>query len=236
MNRHFLTATLASVATLLSAAPAVVSAQAFEGVITMRMGALRAGGDGLQEIEYLSHGGKVRMNIKSQMGPIGIIGDPAEKKLYVLIDPQSMYMEISTDAAAGRAGAGAGAVNVNIAEPKITRTGKKETIAGRECEHITVEAQQETTDVCVARGLGPFMNAMSSMGGMGGMMGMGGRGATAPPAWQRSLAADGAFPLKATRADGTVLLEVTKIEPKKLANTLFTVPGNYAKMDMPRRP
>ncbi len=229
MNRHSFTVALASVATLLCTTTAVASAQAFEGVITMRMSPMRAGSDGLQEIEYMSHAGKVRVNVKSPMGPMGVIGVPEEKKLYVLIDPQSMYMEISTDAAAGRAGG----ANVNIAEPKITRTGKKETIAGRECEHIIVEMQQETTDVCVARGLGPFMNALS---GVGGMMGMGGRGASAQPAWQRSLAADGAFPLKVTKPDGTVQLEVTKIEPKKLADALFTVPGNYSKMDMPRRP
>ena len=229
MNRHSFTVALASVATLLCATTAVASAQAFEGVITMRMSPMRGGGDALQELEYMSHAGKVRVNVKSPMGPMGVIGVPAEKKLYLLIDPQSMYMEISTDAAAGRAGG----ANVNIAEPKITRTGKKESIAGRECEHIIVDMQQETTDVCVARGLGPFMNALS---GVGGMMGMGGRGAGAQPAWQRSLAADGAFPLKVTRPDGTVQLEVTKIEPKKLADALFTVPGNYSKMDMPRRP
>ena len=229
MNRHSFTVALASVATLLCATTAVASAQAFEGVITMRMSPMRGGGDALQELEYMSHAGKVRVNVKSPMGPMGVIGVPAEKKLYLLIDPQSMYMEISTDAAAGRAGG----ANVNIAEPKITRTGKKESIAGRECEHIIVDMQQETTDVCVARGLGPFMNALS---GLGGMMGMGGRGASAQPAWQRSLAADGAFPLKVTKPDGTVQLEVTKIEPKKLADALFTVPGNYSKMDMPRRP
>lgn len=220
---------MASVATLLCGTASVVSAQPFEGVITMRMSGARAGADAPQEIEYMSHGGKVRVNAKTQMGPMGIIGIPEEKKLYLLIDPQSTYMEISTDAAAARAGA----ATANMGEPKITRTGKKETIAGRECEHITVEVQQETTDVCVARGLGPFMNAMS---GVGSMMGMGGRGGNATPAWQRSLAADGAFPLKVTRQDGTVQLEVTKIEPRKLPDALFAVPGNYTKMDMPRRP
>ena len=70
--------------------------------------------------------------------------------------------------------------------------------------------------------------------GMGAMMG--GRGGAAQPAWQRSLAADGGFPLKVTNHDGVVQLEVTKIEQKKLADALFTVPANYSKMDMPRRP
>ena len=227
MNRHSFSVAFASVATLICSSAAVASAQAFDGVITLRMNASRPGSDGLQEIEYMAHGGKVRMNIKSQMGPVGIIGVPAEKKIYVLLDPQSMYMEMSTDAAADRV-AGATA---NMSDPKITRTGKKETIAGHECEHVTIEARQQTTDVCMARGLGPFMNAMSAMGAM-----MGGRGGAAQPAWQRSLAADGGFPLKVTNQDGVVQLEVTKIEQKKLADALFTVPANYSKMDMPRRP
>ena len=44
-----------------------------------------------------------------------------------------------------------------------------------------------------------------------------------------------------TNQDGVVQLEVTKIEQKRLADALFTIPGNYtkmdmSKMDMPRRP
>ena len=227
MNRHSFSVALASVATLICSSTTIASAQAFDGVITMRMNASRPGGAGPQEIEYMAHGGKVRMNIKSQMGPMGVIGVPAEKKIYVLLDPQSMYMEMSTDAAAGRV---AGATT-DMPEPKITRTGKKERIAGYECEHVMIEARQQSTDVCMARGLGPFMNAMSGMGAM-----MGGRGTAAQPAWQRSLAAGGGFPLKVTSQDGVVQLEVTKIEQKKLADALFIVPANYTKMDMPRRP
>jgi hypothetical protein len=55
------------------------------------------------------------------------------------------------------------------------------------------------------------------------------------PAWQRMLTVDGGFPLKVTMPDGSIPLEVVKIEKKRLANDLFSVPLDYTKMEMPRR-
>jgi hypothetical protein len=53
--------------------------------------------------------------------------------------------------------------------------------------------------------------------------------------WQRQLGAE--FPLKVTMADGSVPLEVTTVERKRLSNDLFAVPGSYTKVTMPpRRP
>ncbi len=179
----------------------------------------------MQEVEYLAHAGKVRMNLKSPMGSMSVIGVPADKKMYMLIAQQNMYFEVPMDVDASRA---ANAI-ATAPEPRITRTGKMETIAGYQCEHVLVESPQQNADVCMARGLGPFMNAVSAMGSMG-------RGGSALPAWQRSLAADGAFPLKVTSTNGTVMLEVTKIEKKRLADAQFAVPAEYTKMDMPRRP
>ncbi len=226
-TRTFAAAAALMSTVVLAAAPvAPLSAQTapFEGVITMRVAGGRAAAQ-LQDVEYLAHAGKVRMNIASPMGSMGIIGVPAEKKMYMLMGQQRMYVEVPMNADA----VPAGNAMVNAPEPKMTRTGKKETIAGYECEHVLVESEQQTADVCMARGLGPFLNAMSAMGSMG-------RGGGALPGWQRSLAADGAFPLKVTGSDGTVMLEVTKIEKKRLTNALFDVPADYTKMDMPRRP
>ena len=44
------------------------------------------------------------------------------------------------------------------------------------------------------------------------------------------LTADGGFSLKVTMPDGSVPLEVVKIEKKKLASDLFSVPLTYMKM------
>lgn len=50
------------------------------------------------------------------------------------------------------------------------------------------------------------------------------------PAWQRMLTADGGFPRKVAMPDGSVLLEVVKIEKQKLASALFSVPLTSMKM------
>lgn len=196
-----------------------VAAQAFEGVITVRMGGASRDGTPLPDLEYMARGGKMRLNVKSPMGTLAIIAVPTEKKLYTLLEAQAMYMEqpLTTDL-------GKGAATPNTPAPVITRTGKKETIAGYECEHVLIAAGQGSTDVCMARGLGPFLAAGATLG------------AAALPAWQRALADDGGFPLKVSRGDGTTQLEVTKIEKRTLPASLFAVPDNYTKMDMPRRP
>ena len=202
---------LAGLLLFLSVLPAAaLSAQEFEGAITVRVAAGARNGQPAPDLEYLARGGKLRVNVRSPMGSVAMIAVPAEKKLYTLMDAQSVYMEqpLALDVRGG----------ANEPAPTITRTGRKETIAGHECEHILIAAQGGSMDVCMARGLGPFV-----MAGLSASM----------PAWQRALTADGGFPLKVSRADGTTQLEVTKIERKKLNDAMFTVPDNYQKMDMP---
>ena len=196
---------------------AQAQAQQFEGAISMRMGAI--GGAGApQDVEFLTRGARgVRVNAAGPMGAMAMISLPAEQKIYVLIDAQNVYMELppGTDVA----------TLTDTVAPKITRTGKRETIAGYPCEHVTIATKRDTTDVCMARGLGPFLHILSGMR----------IGGARPPAWQRSLAADGGFPLKVVGADGKVALEVTKIEKRKLPAALFVIPPNYTKVDMPGR-
>lgn len=196
-----------------------LAAQEFEGVITIRTDMKSRDGTPSPDVEYMTRAGKLRINVRSPMGSMGIIAAPAEHKMYMLMDAQSIYMEqpLTVDAAEKAAG------SVTTPPPTITRTGKKETIAGYECEHVLVAGNPGSTDVCVARGLGPYVPP--ALG-------------TQLPAWQRALAADGAFPLKVTRSDGTVQLEVTKIEKRKLSPAMFEVPDSYTKMQMPagRRP
>lgn len=192
---------------------AALAAQDFEGTITVRMAAGR-NGQPMPDLEYLARGGKVRINARSPMGSMAMIAVPAEKKMFTLMDAQRMYMEqpLSLEGALGN--------SANSPAPTVTRTGRKETVAGHECEHILIAGEQGSTDVCMARGLGPFFAATAGFG-------------AAMPAWQRALIGDGGFPLKVSRADGTTQFEVTKIERKKLNDALFTVPGHYTRMDMP---
>lgn len=192
-----------------------LAAQSFEGVITVRTAISMPNGQPSPEIEYMTRAGKLRINVRSPMGSMGIIAAPAEQKMYLLMDAQSMYAEQPLDLS--------GAGNSATTAPKITRTGRKETIAGYECEHLLVAGDPGDTDICVTKGLGPYVTPS-----IGARL----------PAWQRALASEGAFPLKVTNPAGVVQLEVTKIEKRKLSPAQFEVPDNYSKVAMPagRRP
>ncbi len=193
-------------------------AQAFEGSITMRMGSRGPQGAMSQVVEYLVRGGKMRVTMGGPMGGAAMIVSPTEKKLYMLLAAQNSYMEMSLpDSAADRARtAAAGADSVTV-----TRTGRREQVAGLTCEHVLVSSRGAATDLCLTPELGRFVNPMASLQG----------GALAP--WQRQLGAE--FPLKVTMADGSVPLEVTKVERKRLSNDLFAVPNSYTKVTMPPR-
>ena len=206
----------ASAALLLALAAGALGAQGFEGAITIRM----AGGSGApsQEMEYLTRGGNVRVTINSPAGSMAILGLKAESKTYMLMEAQRMYMEVSPETMS--------AALSNAEAPKVTKTGRKETIAGESCEHVIIETTGTTgpqkADVCMAYAFGAFVNPMANMARM--------------TAWQRQMVKEGGFPLRVTLADGSIPIEVTKIEKKRVNDTLFRIPADFSKMDMPRRP
>jgi len=192
-------------------------AQPFEGALTMRLTSKGANGPQVQEVEYLVRGGKVRVSMGGPAGAMSLLSVPQEQKVYVLMAAQNAYMEMPISDASSSVAA------KTPADVKITRTGRMDTVAGSACEHVTVASAAQTVDICLAKGLGGYVNPLASMQ----------RGSE--PAWQRMLTADGGFPLKVTMQDGSIPIEVVKIEKKKLASDLFSVPLTYTKMEMPRR-
>ena len=207
----------ATVSMLVVMVPQVIAAQPFEGAVTMRMSAKGANGPQSQEMEYLVRGGKVRVSMGGPAGVMSLLSVPQEQKVYVLMAAQNAYMEMPISEASSSVAA------KTPADAKITRTGRMETVAGYACEHVTVASAAQTVDICLAKGLGGYVNPLASMQ----------RGSE--PAWQRLLTADGGFPLKVTMQDGSIPIEVVKIEKKRLAADLFSVPLSYTKMAMPPR-
>ena len=126
--------------------------------------------------------------------------------------------------------------------PKLTATGKTETIAGYTCEHWLMGEEQDV-DMCVAKGLGYFGMGGQSSGGMGSwknlvfspkMLAE----AAAHPEWVKFLNG-GAFPLKlSVMQDGkaTMTMEATRIEKKSLDDSLFVIPTDYKAINMPNLP
>ncbi|MCI0387966.1 MAG: DUF4412 domain-containing protein [Acidobacteria bacterium] len=128
--------------------------------------------------------------------------------------------------------------------PKLTPTGKQETIAGFTCEHWIVGDEQDT-DLCVAKGFGIF--GFGDEGQSGGPW----RALknlnldpnysdqlAASPEWKR-FTEGGMFPLRIShieKGQAKTVLEVTNVEPKKLDDSLFKTPPDYKKIEIPGMP
>lgn len=203
----------AGVVTAAFGAPGSLRAQnEFEGVITFKMDASQAGPGTMQ---YSVKGGKIRVDMSVEGMDIYTIFDAASKTMDMVMPMRQMYFESTM-------------VNTAIADSaaaktKLTWTGRKETIAGYECEHATATGEDGTpTDLCLAKGLGSFVWTGGGMRGAG-------RGPAVGSGWEDVVGK--AFPLKVQEGD-RVIMEATKVEKKTLDASLFTIPSGYQKMNM----
>ena len=200
-------------AVAIACVPAALSAQAkFEGTITAKMTAAAGSAD----VTYFVKGDQFRMDLAGRGGGMYILHDQAKSSSYMVMPAQRMYMEMPASATAEQA----------EKKSDVKMTGRKETVAGIECEHALITSDDIQYDACIAHGLGMFPMMNNPMGR--------GRGAEPPPAWQK-LGRD-AFPLKVQRAGGDVSFEVTKIERKPLDASLFVVPDGFQTMGARGRP
>ncbi|HEY4130855.1 MAG TPA: DUF4412 domain-containing protein, partial [Gemmatimonadaceae bacterium] len=188
----------------------------FEGTITMHMNSQRGTGE---DMVWSIKNNRARMDINSGRAVMYMLrqGDKAT----IVMPQQKMYVEQSIPATLAQA-----TKNGSVKTGDVEVTGKKETIAGYECEHvITTDEQGGKYDVCLAKGLGTFMMPSNPMG----------RGASdngPMAAIMRKL--DGAtFPLRVQKVGSAAPeLEVTKIDKKSLDDSMFSVPTDFKKFDM----
>lgn len=215
----------------------------FEGTIAMKMETESQQG---AEMTYFLKGRHTRIETKvanMAEGSAVMLWDLDGGKITTLMPSRKMYMTMDMKAAAEDMKQMKKSQGRDEPEfPKLTPTGKQETIAGYTCEHWLMGEKQDL-DMCVAKGLGYF--------GMGGQSG-GGLGswknlvfspellakAAAHPDWVKFLDG-GAFPLKLTALrDGgvTMTMEATRIEKKSLDDSLFVIPPDYKEISIPTVP
>ncbi len=186
------------------------AAQPFEGVISMSLTGSGAQSGIATGAKYIAAGGKARIELETPMGMAAMIVLPAEKKLYMLVEAMSQYIEQDL---------GTALEAVQGADiPKVESTGRKEKIAGHECEISIVDGME----VCAARGLGTYLN-------IGGNV-ISGRGLQP---WQNAIVTGEYFPLRVKKVGGEVHLLVTKIERKKIDPAMFRVPEGYSLLNIP---
>jgi len=225
-------ATLAFAASALTGSASSLSAQAFEGVVTMRVASMTG------ELQVYLKGGKTRLEMQSPAGPVAILADPTAGEQYIVITSQKMYMVMKTEDA--RAAADSMVKSKLGLEGSLTPTGRTDRVAGHECEIYRAAGSKGVKDVCVAKGLGPleaFATLLNPMGGMGAM-GRSPRGEQSLPPWARELARIKGFPLRIADTVGVSEWEITRMERKPLEAALFKLPEGYRRMDLgaPRPP
>lgn len=210
---------------LVVASPPALPAQAFEGVLTMRVRDMPAG----SEMRAFIRGSKMRMEIQQAGGaPMVMIADPAAGEEYVLLPGQSVYMAMKltdlrklADTLSRQSRSPAGSTMI--------ASGKKTEIAGYRCEVYRYRDPHTALDLCLTKGMG---NLGGTAGLFGGISGRPSAPADEPP-WARELSRQGAFALRVADTTGSAIWEVTRIEKKALEPALFAPPHGYRRMEMP---
>lgn len=172
-----------------------------------------------------------------------MLWDLESGKITTLVPATKSYMTMDFKAAAEDMKAMKREQGEDVSEfPKLTDTGRQETIAGYTCEHWLMGEKQDI-DICVAKGLGYFGMGGQSGGGLGSWQNLMFSPkllaqAAAHPEWVKFLEG-GAFPLKLTASkegDVKMTMEATKIERKGLDDSLFAIPADYKEMKIPTIP
>jgi hypothetical protein len=223
-----------------SSSPSSATGAPFEGEITSTMFM----GSG-QQVQYSIKGSRTRIETRlPQGGPQTGAGQASVLLMdytstsQTLLFPQTKtYMPMNLGATMEKMGKEAGNDATNDF-PKMTSTGKTETVAGITCQHWLIGDKMDT---CLAQGMGYFS------GGSGGILDKLKNFALrdkfkaqldANPEFAKFVEG-GAFPLKMTLTENgqsKLVMEVTKIERKSLDDSLFTVPADYKKMELPKIP
>jgi hypothetical protein len=167
--------------------------------------------DGNQsDMVYLLKGGKARMEMTMKGHQVVDIMDLPNNKIYMLMPEQKMVM--TTDIPkANKTVAGK-------AEAQIKKTGKSKTILGYSADEWAVTTEHGSTSVWGAKGIGFFM------------MGKGPGGQGPDTSWATELKKNGFFPLEVDSSKNDFNMVATKVEPKSLDASLFTVPSDYKDM------
>ena len=219
----------------------------FEGLVTMLINT--ADRKNL-ELTYFIKGNRNRIESKfdpnSKMQSV-ILCDAATNKITTLMPKRKLFMTMELEKERrglgnrGAPDATSGAEKQKTQFPKLTATGKRESIAGYPCDHWLMGDKAET-DMCVAKGLGYF-GVGDKLGGLGPLKNFlfspRSRGAVGiRPEWTAFLEG-GAFPLKVTQTENgqvRINVEATRIERRNLENELFSVPADYKEMKISSLP
>ena len=200
-------AAVAAALVVLSLPAPLLAQKAFEGQVTMSMTA----GDQVNVIEMFVKGNRVRTEMNMNGIEVYSILDNDAKQMSMVLPSQKMVMRQSMDTE----------IPAGMPEPKVTRTGQTDVVAGRKCDIILIDdGSDNVAELCGARGMGTFAGGGSQQGA---------------PAWAKELEDFFTLRLREPKS-GAVIMEATKIAPGPVDDAKFVVPADYQSMDMPSAP
>ncbi len=185
--------------------------------------------------------GKVRADIPEELtkgsgGPTPGYGifDSTAKKVYLVMDKQKQVIVLDLNNLGERFGAGAPKVpghekdskGPDAPPPKVTKTGKFDTVAGYKCENWDIESEHDKAQICVAQtGFSWLSFPMSALNGV-----------PTKHLWMADLLDGKHLPLRFIgyepgTTDEKTHVEVTKIDKHSMADGDFEYPPTYTVVD-----
>ena len=188
----------------------------FEGEISMHT--TRTGAPP-QDMVVETKGDKLRFDIHTPGGNSYGVYDPSVSptKVVMVFDAQKASMDLDFSSP------GAPQANTSADSSTIDKSGKKETIAGIDCQTWTAkDPSGKRSEVCIAEGIAFFDIGSLKSGGS---------------PLSRELREKKLFPMRSVEYDAsgaeTSRTEVTKVEKKKIDDARFVVPSGYGKVGLP---
>ncbi|MBV9080958.1 MAG: DUF4412 domain-containing protein [Elusimicrobia bacterium] len=162
-------------------------------------------------IQYEVKSPKLRMTMQSERGPASILFDTPNNTMYTLVPANKLASKMTLPKPGERKAAAEKGKKVVFKD-----TGRKETIAGKECRVYEFSGEDTTGDVCNADGMGTFLFQSRNQ---------------PTNEWADEVRKKGGFPLRVTTKDlkggKTMNMVATKIEAKSLPASDFEVPSDY---------
>jgi hypothetical protein len=209
-------------------APAVLSADTFEGTLTMTITS-SSSKNGPQALNMSLKDGNMRTDIQTSRGTMSAIMDMKNQQMIILMPQQRMYMVQPMRQPAAQQGQYQqyqGQAQAAGNPPTLVDTGVKETILGYECTKYTATNDKGTAEIWVTDQLGTFTGLFHG--------GAPGRPNQPAPDWENALKGKAFFPMKVvgTNDKGTFSMEVTAINKTSLPDSLFAPPDGWQKFDL----
>lgn len=207
--------------------PAVLSAAAFEGKVTLKM-TMPNTKDPIPMIQSVKEGFARTDMVMGKGATTSMIMDQAKQEIVILIPDQKMYMVQAMpkpeDAASGKP-----------EDFTFEKTSETEKILGYNCTKYVVKNKEGSSEIWATDQLGTYLG-LGAAGGGGAMGNARGKNA-ASYAWEKALIGKNFFPLRTVvfGKDGkeAVRMEAVSVEKQSLPASLFVAPADYQKLEVP---